>query len=107
MSHKVVACRTDGKYVRYFINSGSYSEEAQLILSLMRRKATGRMLRLILERPGISNVEAARELGIKESVSCRCMKELSGRGLIDKGPDGGYFVKEGKREHVEAAMRRI
>jgi len=35
------------------------------------------------------------------------MKELSGRGLIDKGPDGGYFVKEGKREHVEAAMRRI
>ncbi|MDI6897236.1 winged helix-turn-helix transcriptional regulator [Methanocella conradii] len=107
MSHKIVASRIDGKYVRYFTNSDSYSEEAQLIFSLMRRKVTGGMLRLILEKPGISNAEAARELGIKESVVCRCMKELSDKGVIDKGPDGGYFVKEAKREQVAAAMRRI
>lgn len=108
LNHKVVASQTDGKYVRYFTNSNSYSKEEQLILSLMRRDAMGKVLGIMLKKPGISNVEIARELDIKESVVCRCVKELSEKGVIAKEPTGrGCSVEESQREHVVAAMRRI
>lgn len=108
LNHKIVASQTDGKYVRYFTNSGTYSKEEQLVLSLMRRDAMGRVLGLMLEKPGISNVEIARELDIKESVVCRCVKELSEKGIITKEPPGkGCSVEEAHRGHVAMALRRI
>jgi predicted transcriptional regulator len=108
LNHKVMASRTDGKYIRYFTNSGSYSKEEQLILSLMRRDAMGRVLGLMLERPGISNAGMARELGIKESVVSRCTRELAERGIVTKEAAGrGCRVEEAHREHVASAVRRI
>jgi predicted transcriptional regulator len=108
LNHKIVASQTDGKYVRYFTNSGTYSKEEQLILSLMRRDAMGRVLGLMLEKPGISNAQIARELDIRESVVSRCVKELSEKGVIAREPAGrGCSVEESKREHVMAAMRRL
>jgi len=108
LNHKVVASRTDGKYVRYFTNSGTYSKEEQLILSLMRRDAMGRVLGLMLERPGISNADIARALDIKESVVCRCTRELTERGVVTREAAGrGRSVEEAHRKHVASAMRRI
>jgi len=108
LNHKIVASQTDGKYVRYFTNSGTYSKDEQLILSLMRRDAMGRVLGLMLERPGISNVEIARELDIRESVVSRCVKELSAKGVVTRESEGGgCSVEETHRDHVATAMRRI
>lgn len=108
LNHKIVSSRMDGKYVRYFTDSSSYTKDEQLILSLMRRDTIGKVLSLILKKPGISNIEIARELDIRESVVCRCVKELSEKGVIAKEPAGrGCSVEESQREHVVAAMRRI
>lgn len=107
LNHKVVASHTDGKYVRYFTNSGTYSKGEQLVLSLMRRDAMGRMLGLMMEKPGISNAEIARELDIKESVVCRCVKELSEKGVVARDTEKGCFVDEEHREYVARAARRI
>ena len=107
LNHKIVESHTDGKYVRYFTNSGTYSKEEQLILSLMRRDSMGRMLGLMVEKPGISNVEIARELDIKESVVSRCVKELSEKGVVVRDTEKGCFVDEGHREYVARAARRL
>jgi hypothetical protein len=106
LNHKIVASQTDGKFVRYFTNSGTYSKDEQLILSLMRREAIGRTLGLMLERPGISNVEIVKELDIKESVVSRHIKELTERSIIENGT-GGYAVKDEHRQAVADMMRHF
>jgi predicted transcriptional regulator len=108
LNHKVVASQADGKYVRYFTNSNSYSKDEQLVLSLMRRGTVGKVLSLMLEKPGISNVEMAKELGLQESVVSRCVKELSEKGLVTGGSGSPErSVVEAHREHIVAAMRHL
>jgi DNA-binding CsgD family transcriptional regulator len=106
INRKITASQTDGKFVRYFTNSGTYSKDEQLILSLMRREAIGRTLGLMLEKPGISNVEIAKELDIKESVVSRHIKELAERSIIEKGADG-YAVKDEHRQAVADMVRHF
>ena len=108
LNHRIVAGHADGKFVRYFTNSNSYSKGEQLILSLMRRDTVGKVLGLMLERPGISNVEIAKELGLQESVVSRCIKELSDKGVVSSGPgEAERSVIEAHRAHVVTAMQRI
>jgi predicted transcriptional regulator len=108
LNHKVVVSHADDKYVRYFTNSNSYSKGEQLVLSLMRRGTVGKVLSLMLEKPGISNVEIAKELGLQESVVSRCVKELSEKGVVADAPGGtGRSVVEAHRDHVAAAVRHI
>jgi predicted transcriptional regulator len=106
INRKITASQTDGKFVRYFTNSGTYSKDEQLILSLMRREAIGRTLGLMLEKPGISNVEIAKELDIKESVVSRHIKEHAERSIIEKGADG-YAVKDEHRQAVADMVRHF
>ena len=80
MNHRIVPYKDDGKYIRYFTNSNSYSAEDQLIVSLMRREAMGKVLAYMLTQAAASNSEMARELGIQESIVSRCIKELIRKG---------------------------
>lgn len=107
LNRKVVECKADGKYVRYFTNAGAYDRNEQLVLSLMRREAMGRILRLMAEKPGISNADIARELAIRESVVSRCVRELSEKGVVARDTGKGCFVGEEHRECVARASRRI
>lgn len=110
LNHKITPSRMDGKYVRYFTNSSSYSKDEQLILSLMRRDTIGKVLSLILKKPGISNIEIARELDIQESVVCRCVKELSEKGVIARNVDDARCactIRESYCGPVEDAVKRL
>ena len=108
LNHRIIISQVDGKYIRYFTNSNSYSKEEQLILSLMRRDVIGKVLGLMLKKPGISNNEIAKELGIRESVVSRSIKELSKRGVIARGQDGKRcYVEAVHKEHIIEAMKRI
>jgi predicted transcriptional regulator len=108
MNHKITSCKTDGKYVRYFTNSNSYSSEEQLVLSIMRRGAIGKVLGLMLEKPGMSNAEMAKELNLQESAVCRCIKELSDKGIISRDDQGNVCsINKTHREHIISAIERI
>ena len=108
LNHRLVSYQADGKHVRYFINSGTYSQEEQMIMSVVRRDGMRKILRTLLIKPGISNVELSSELGIQESAVSRYMKELAEKGLVVKeiAPMGtsAYFLSNDRMAHVAKAM---
>jgi predicted transcriptional regulator len=110
LNHKIVASNIDGKYVRYFTNSGTYSREQQLVLSLLKRDSMGKILGLLSRRPGISNVEIAGEVGMPESITSRYLKELSEKGVVrnlSSGRERAYSIDEAYYGHVADAVRRL
>lgn len=111
INHRIVSQQADSKYVRYFPNSNSYSKEEQLVISLMRREAIKKVLGLLLERPGMSNIELSRELGLPESATSKYMKELLSMGIVRKKtlPGGrlAYSVAEEQVEVVSNVIERI
>ena len=108
LNHRVVVYQADGKHVRYFINSGTYSKEEQMIMSFMRRDGMRKILSVLLNKPGLSNVELSSEVGLQESAVSRYMKELAEKGIVVKelAPMGtsAYFLSNDGRMHVEKAM---
>jgi predicted transcriptional regulator len=110
MNHRIVPYKDDGKYVRYFTNSNSYSSEDQLIVSLMRREAVGKVLMYMMTKPATPNADMARDLGLQESIVSRCVKELAEKGVITKEPLGtrsAYVIVDTRRDGIASAMRRI
>ena len=41
-NHRIVSFNDEGKFVRYFTNSNTYSKEDQLVISIMRRDSIGK-----------------------------------------------------------------
>jgi predicted transcriptional regulator len=109
INHRITSCKADEKYVRYFTNAGSYSARQQLVLSLMRRDGLYRMLSRLTETPGVTNLELATGLGMKESSTIRYLKELLANGIItkDRTSDGRqtYSINDVYKEDVEFAIK--
>ncbi len=109
INHRVVPY-SDSKFVRYFTNSNSFSHEDQAVVSLVRRESYGKVLRYMLTRLAVSNVEITKELGLQESLVSRCIKELVDKGIVVKEPSGlrgAYTIDDLQRERVASAIRRI
>ena len=110
MNHRVVPYKDDGKYVRYFTNSNSYSTEDQLIVSLMRREAMGKVLAYIMTQEAVSNSEMARELGMQESIVSRSVKELMEKGIVVRNISGTrsvYTIDDSQHERIASTMERM
>ena len=94
LNHKVATFQSDGKYVRYFTNAGSYSKDEQFYLSLVRRDPIRKILNLLLDRTELSNLEISEALEMHESAISRYMKELAVRGLkSETRPKGGPHIR--------------
>lgn len=108
LNHKVVSFQPDGKHVRYFQNSNTYTREEQLVLSLAKRDTMRSLLKMMLEQPGLSNRELARALDLKESAVSRSLKELAGAGLVARASreDGcsGYSILSEYEQYVKSAV---
>lgn len=108
INHRIVSYKADEKFVRYFANAGSYSPEQQLMVSLMRREGMSRLLRLLAEEPGLSNVELSDKLGLQESAASRYMRELLERGIVEREQvvDGtlSYHIKNEYKQQVVFAI---
>jgi predicted transcriptional regulator len=110
INHKIVEHKDD-KYLRYFTNSNSYSQEERAVVSLMKREPMWRVLNALAEKPGLSNVEISRELNISTGAASRHMNELLTRGIVDKAPQGdrgfAYNIKDEYRQYVTKMMDRL
>ena len=111
INHRITSQKADNKYVRFFTNSNSYSQEDQVLLSFIRREPTRKVLGLILEKPGLTNVDLSRELGIAESTISKYIKELSSKEIIAKEPlPGGrsaYSIRKEYKERVALALESL
>jgi predicted transcriptional regulator len=102
INHRITSQKADNKYVRFFLNSNTYSKEEQVLLSFIRREPTRKVLGLLLEKPSLTNVDLSRELDIAESTISKYIKELSSRDIIMKEPlPGGRFAYSIKKEYTE------
>jgi predicted transcriptional regulator len=109
LNHRIESQKADKKFVRYFPNSNSYSDEEQRLMALLRRESIRRVMEALMRRPGLSNVELSRELGMPESAMCKHMKELCSKGIVDKrSAHGGvsYRIKEELRDPIARALNR-
>lgn len=110
INHRVVSYKDD-KYVRYFTNAGSYTKEQQFIISLIRRDGIKKVLGKLLEKPGISNLELAEELGVQDSATMRYTKELLEKGILTKDRTSAgklvYSIKAEYKEQIAFAIDRI
>lgn len=107
INHRIAVQRADKKFVRYFPNSSSYSEDEQMLMALLRRENIQRAMEALMKRPGLSNVELSRELDLPESAMSKYMKELCSRGIVDKRRMTGgisYYIKEEFRGLIARAL---
>ena len=108
LNHRIVTHRTGEKFVRYFTNVGSYDVAERTIIAMLRRDSTGKVLRLLAERPDVSNVDIARALGIPESAAYRYIKEMADKGLITRTPaERGYTYSLVDKDLIERSVRKI
>ncbi len=102
VNHRITSQKADNKYVRFFLNSNTYSKEEQVLLSFIRREPTRKVLGLLLDKPGLTNVDLSRELNIAESTISKYIKELSAKDIIMKEPlPGGRFAYSIRKEYAE------
>lgn len=111
INHRVAVQKTGQKFVRYFPNSGTYSRDEQMLMSLMRREALRRVLEKLMETPGLSNSELSRQLDLPESAMSKYMKELHSKGIISKEQASGgrlaYAIKAEYIEKVAFALQHV
>ncbi len=83
--------------VRYYLNQGRHSPFEQILLHYLNAGTAGRIIRLVLETPGMSRKDLAVVLGIAGPSVTRHIQELSSEGLIRNEPDGRashYFITD-------------
>ncbi len=111
LNHKIITYNEGRKHVRYFKNSGSYSQDEQLVLSLIRRDGMRKVLKLLADKRRLSNQDLSRDLGMRESAVSRYMKELVADGIVTREPAGGgniaYSIREDRIGPIELALKRI
>lgn len=111
LNHKLVSYMADDKHVRYFTNANSYTKAEQLVISMVRREGMRNILGLLLDRPGLTNVELSNRLGMRVSATSRYMKELSDKGIIAKRPLAGgacsYSIKKEQAERIASTIERL
>jgi predicted transcriptional regulator/outer membrane protein assembly factor BamB len=110
-NHRIITHKEGGKFLRYFTNAGTYSEKERSLLSLMRREPLKRILKTLAERPGLSNLELARELNVSTAAVHDNINELYSRGIVTKDAlsDRGYAyaINDEYRPQVMQMMQRL
>ncbi len=112
LNHRVATFKSDGKYVRYFTNAGSFSKDEQFYLSLGLRDPIRKILNLLLDKAELSNQEISAALEMHESAISRYIKELAARGLVMKrnvAREGGQRIRirHEYRDQIATALERI
>ncbi len=111
LNHKIMAHVDDTKFVRYFRNSGAYSEEEREIIGLCRRETLRSVLSAITSREGLTNVEIAEMLGVQESAVSRALRELVSRNVVRKTACDrdrpAYSIEEKYMPVVEAVLKGL
>ena len=111
LNHRIVTYNDDGKFVRYFTNSNTYSLEDRMIISLVRQEKIHKILNMLLETDEATNIELSNELGMQDSEVSRYTGTLMAKGIIMKNPSqtvrASYSIKKEYASHVLAALRLV
>jgi len=108
MNHKVATHKESEKFLRYFKNSGAYTQEDREYLSLVRRKPLHKILCALTDKPMLSSSDLAEELDISLTAVNRHVNELVEKGIVEKlpGTERGYAyaIKARHRERIKELL---
>lgn len=111
LNHKVVIHKDKGKFLRYFKNSGAYTDSEKALVSMMRRKPLQKIVHALIEKPRLSGPDLAKELDISDQAIYRHIAELQERDIIEKfqGNDRNivYSIKGDRVEQIKRLMSRF
>ncbi|HTY91067.1 MAG TPA: winged helix-turn-helix transcriptional regulator, partial [Methanocella sp.] len=110
LNHRIVTYNDEGKFVRYFTNSNTYSDDDKMVISLLRRESMGRLLKAVLDSGEITNSELCVKLGLPESGISKYLSELSDKGVVTKTGQGTrmYFsIREIHRDRLSKALAMV
>ncbi len=93
LNHRIVPYADDTKFIRYFTNSNSYSDEEKLVISLLRRESYGRLMVTLLDSPDATNGDLAARLMLPESAVSKYLRTLYERGVVAKTTEVGEKPK--------------
>lgn len=110
VNHRIVSYN-DGKFVRYFTNSGTFSKEERILISLIRRDTMKNVLRALLEKPGITSADMGKALGQPDSAVRKHLNELCAKGIVlrENISDSryAYSIKAEYLERIESLMKSL
>lgn len=87
---------SDGKMLRYF-NTGKYSARGMKIISLLRHKTRGKILKIISEKRAVTHGELASQLSITSQGLTWQIHNLEKEGVIQETRNGlkqTYHINE-------------
>ncbi len=103
-SRGLVSEYRDGRFRRYF-ESKKFTETEMKIISVLRRRVSGMILRALLRRPGTRHKELAKQLNISSQALSWQMRRLEGMKLVRRNVDG-LNVNYSLDETIRAAVGR-
>ena len=108
LNHKIVLHRDNGKFLRYFKNSGAYTDSEKVLLSTIRRKPLHKIVSALIEKQRLSGPELARELNISEKSIYRHIAELQEKDILEKIPGTDrnvvYSIKTERLDQIKKLM---
>jgi len=108
VNHRITS-HSDGKFVRYFLNSNTFSKEDRMIISLIRRDTTKKVMQALLEKPGMTSAELGKTLGQPDSAIRKHLNELCAKGIAARENISdsrySYSIKAEHVAHIESLMK--
>lgn len=84
LNHRVVPYNDGPRLVRYFVNKGSYSQDQMMIISLLKRDPTSRLLDAMVGEQAMTGSQISAKSGLSYSDINRYLKELTAKGVVIK-----------------------
>ena len=111
LNHKVIIHRDDTKFLRYFKNSGAYTDSEKDLVSMIRRKPLQKIIHVLIEKQKLSGPDLAKELNISDTAVYRHIAELQENDIIEKFPGNDrnsvYSIKGERLDQIKQLMSRF
>lgn len=108
LNHRVATYNDGPRLVRYFINKGTYSQEQMMVMSLLMREPTGRLLGAMSGKTALTGSQIAADSGMSYSDINRSLKELTAKGVVIKeSVSADRYHYRISSEHEEYIMKNL
>jgi|GEM_PF-1205476 len=110
LNHRIVTY-DDGKFVRYFTNSNTYSVQDRMLISMIRHESSGKILKALLEKDEATNGEMSNIVGLPDSAISKYLGELMKKGLVVKNPSStiraSYSINKSDAARISNALSLV
>ncbi|MFZ3384591.1 MAG: winged helix-turn-helix transcriptional regulator [Candidatus Methanoperedens sp.] len=78
-------------YAKYFENHGKFNYDEQIILQYLKKDIPRKIIKILIEHPGVSRKDISSTIGISEQAVSWYMKPLRTDGIVESETEGQLF----------------